>query len=55
MVTVEDDGVGGDGVDGVGLTGIRERVRLLGGAVDAGPNPLGGFCLVARIPLGARP
>ena len=55
VITIDDDGVGGNGVDGIGLTGIRERVRLLGGAVDAGPGPLGGFRLVARMPLDARP
>jgi signal transduction histidine kinase len=54
VITVDDDGVGGNGTDGVGLTGIRERVRLLGGAVDAGRGPLGGFRLLARIPIGAR-
>jgi signal transduction histidine kinase len=54
VITVDDDGVGGNGSDGVGLTGIRERVRLLGGAVDAGRGPLGGFRLLARIPIGAR-
>jgi signal transduction histidine kinase len=50
VITVDDDGVGGAGIDGVGLTGIRERVRLLGGVVDAGQGPLGGFRLLARIP-----
>ena len=55
VITVDDDGTGGNGTDGVGLTGIRERVRLLGGAVDAGPGPLGGFRLLARIPIGVRP
>jgi signal transduction histidine kinase len=54
VITVDDDGTGGNGTDGVGLTGIRERVRLLGGAVDAGRGPLGGFRLLARIPIGAR-
>ena len=32
---------------------IRERVRLLGGAVDTGPGARGGFALIARIPIGA--
>lgn len=53
VITVDDDGVGGHATDGVGLAGIRERVRLLGGAVDAGRGPLGGFRLLARIPIGS--
>ncbi|MFI6950276.1 sensor histidine kinase [Streptomyces sp. NPDC050422] len=36
-----------------GLVGLRERISLLGGALDAGPRPEGGFALSARIP--ARP
>jgi signal transduction histidine kinase len=36
---------------GRGLAGIRERVRLLGGSVDAGPAG-GRWRLVARIPVG---
>lgn len=36
-----------------GLVGLRERISLLGGALDAGPRPEGGFALTARIP--ARP
>jgi len=53
VITVDDDGVGGQAPDGVGLTGIRERMRLLGGAVDTGRGPLGGFRLSARIPIGS--
>lgn len=36
-----------------GLVGLQERVGLLGGTLDAGPRPEGGFVLAARIP--ARP
>lgn len=36
---------------GMGLSGIGERVRAIGGTVDAGPTPDGGFGVIVRIPL----
>ncbi|TDB96500.1 sensor histidine kinase [Micromonospora fluostatini] len=39
---------------GHGLVGMRERVRLLGGSLDAGPLPDGGFRVAARLPLTER-
>jgi signal transduction histidine kinase len=37
---------------GHGLTGMRERVALLGGSLSAGPSPDGGFVVTAVLPLG---
>jgi signal transduction histidine kinase len=42
---------------GHGIAGMRERCRLLGGELEAGPLPDGGFAVMARLPLapvGAR-
>jgi signal transduction histidine kinase len=38
---------------GHGITGLRERAAALGGTLDAGPEPDGGFLVRATLPLGA--
>ena len=43
---------GGGRGPGHGLTGMRERVALLGGSLSAGPTPAGGFVVSAVLPLG---
>jgi len=51
---VTDDGRSGAPVvpgSGQGLVGMRERVALYGGRLDAGPGDAGGFVVQARLPL----
>lgn len=40
---------------GHGITGMRERARILGGTLRAGPLPGGGYEVVARLPVPDRP
>ncbi|WP_419994633.1 sensor histidine kinase [Streptomyces boninensis] len=40
---------------GHGLVGMRERVRLVGGDLDTGPLPDGGFRVAARLPMSEVP
>lgn len=54
VVEVIDDGAGGAEPvvePGGGLVNMRERAERLGGEVQAGPQPGGGFAVRARLPL----
>jgi signal transduction histidine kinase len=51
-IEVTDDGHASpnEGSRGFGLLGMRERVALYGGSVDAGPRPKGGFSVHVHLP-----
>jgi len=55
-VQIDDDGSGpggdGDNDGGSGIPGMRERVGALGGQLQAGAGPEGGFRVKARLPIG---
>ena len=54
-VQVDDDGRGPTArravEGGTGIAGMRERVAAIGGDLQAGPRPGGGFRVRARLPL----
>ncbi|HWT92148.1 MAG TPA: sensor histidine kinase [Solirubrobacteraceae bacterium] len=50
-LAVCDDGVGGARLDGHGLTGLSDRLAVVGGALEVDSSPEGGTRLVAHIPL----
>jgi len=59
-VEVTDDGVGSPAAEpgngtGNGIRGMRERAAALGGQLEAGPAPAGGFRVRATFPAGPRP
>lgn len=58
VLTIEHDGPTGARPEpiasgGMGIPGMRERVRAVGGTLDAGPTSDGGFLVIARVPVEA--
>jgi signal transduction histidine kinase len=51
LEVVDDGAVPTENGVGQGLIGMRERASLLGGEVEAGPRPDGGFRVKAKLPL----
>jgi signal transduction histidine kinase len=54
LLDVTDTGRGGAAGSGSGIRGMRAQAEALGGTLDAGPGPAGGFAVAARLPLGQR-
>ena len=57
VIEVVDNGSGATTLpgSGQGIVGMRERALLLGGSLDAGPRPAGGFQVVAWLPIEEEP
>ncbi|RLC60931.1 MAG: sensor histidine kinase [Chloroflexota bacterium] len=55
-LTISDNGTGQRGEEsrGFGLSGLRERMALLGGSLEAGDCPDGGFRLRVEVPVEER-
>jgi signal transduction histidine kinase len=50
VVSVRDNGSGAKGLqEGIGISGMRERIEKLGGSVEYG-NSVDGFCIEMRLP-----
>ena len=51
-IEIRDDGAASGSSDfGHGLAGLTERLAQVGGSLDAGPSPEGGFRLLATVPV----
>ena len=55
QIEISDDGVGGAGGDGSGLTGLRDRLGVVQGTLRVDSRPGGGTLITALIPLPPGP
>jgi len=57
LIEVADDGRGASTLPGSGhgIVGMRERALLLGGSLNVGSRPGGGFRVFAELPIGGEP
>ena len=54
LLRITDDGMGfdpGQGVTGLGLASMRQRVLAVGGAIDISSSPKGGTRIAVRVPF----
>jgi signal transduction histidine kinase len=57
VIEVLDNGRGATSLPGAGhgIAGMRERAELMGGRLNAGPRPGGGFQVIAHLPIAQEP
>ena len=52
QMEIKDDGIGSAEIkEGFGLRHVKERVDMLGGEVNFGGNPAGGFIISVYLPI----
>jgi signal transduction histidine kinase len=54
VVADDGNGKGGGAGSGHGLVGLRERIAVVGGELEAGPRTGGGYEVRARLPMNSE-